>query len=140
MFSDRKIMLCLSRTSRVITRVLVAETRKPRVRPAVTLKQKREGSCGTRSQETKAASLGWPEVHLDFSVTPYGKTWRSLLVNPIDARNGTEMNSSLESPWENQLSLSSWTCGLENYKIINLRCYKPLVAVILLQQPSETNI
>ena len=72
-FSDGKMMLCLSRKSRIISRVLVTDTRKPRVRPVVPLKQKREGSCGTRSQETKAASLGWPEVHLDFSVTSYGK-------------------------------------------------------------------
>lgn len=36
-FSDGKIMLCLCRKSRTITRVLVTETGKPRARPAVIL-------------------------------------------------------------------------------------------------------
>ena len=28
-------------------------------------------------------SMGWPKVHLGFSVTPYGKTQMSLLANTI---------------------------------------------------------
>ena len=73
-FSDGKIMLCLCRESRTITRVLVTETRKPRVGQLWHWREKMEGSYGVRGREAKAASPGWPKVHLAFSVTPYGKS------------------------------------------------------------------
>lgn len=65
-FSDGKITLCLCRKSRTITRVLVTETRKPRVGPAVALEGEDGGELWGQGPRNEGGLSGVAKSSLGF--------------------------------------------------------------------------